>query len=504
LSRPDRIEPLLVIRGLTKHFGRAAALTDLDLDVRAGEVHALIGQNGSGKSTLIKSLSAYHQPDAGRIVLHGRELPMPISPRRLAASGLAFLHQDAPVAASLTVLENIRIGRYERGLLGRISPRQERARVRALLGGVGLDIDPDIPAGRLPAAERSMLGFAAAVDSLPREGGVLVLDEPTSSLPPGATELLFDAVRSLVADGSGVLFVSHRLDEITELSHRVSVLREGRHVATVRTAETDEAELVQLMLGRDLEDVYPEKDTHPGRVALSASGITGRIVHDLDITVRAGEIVGVTGLVGMGQDELPYLLYGGLPLRAGTVSVDGVTVDRVRPGALRQRGVTLVPADRANASGAMTASVTENLSLPVLGSFFRRGRLDHGAERAAARALVREYDVRPARADVDLRALSGGNQQKVLLAKWLQSTPQVILLHEPTLGVDIGSRAQIYSIVRAAARAGAAVLIASSEYEDLANICDRIVVLNRGRRVTELTGAQLTEEAILRGCFTAA
>ena len=497
-------ESLLSVRGLSKRFGAVAALTSLDLDVRAGEVHALIGQNGSGKSTLIKSMAGYHQPDAGTVLVHGRPVDYPLVSRQLAAAGLAFLHQDAPVAPALTVLENIRVGRYEQRLLGRISQRRERQRIRALLRSVGLDVDPDLLAARLPPAERALLGFAAAIDSLPTAGGVLVLDEPTSSLPPGAAELLYEAVRSLAASGSGVLLVSHRLDEITAVSDRVSVLRDGRCVGTVRTPECDEAQLVRLMLGRDLDDVYPDRAPDPGSVVLAGAGLVGRLVHDVDVRVRAGEIVGVTGLVGMGQDELPYLLYGGLPLRSGSVALDGAPVRRVRPDTMHRRGVALVPADRARASGALTASVTENLSLPVLGGFVRRGRLDHRAERRRGEQLVAQYDVRPRRADLALRALSGGNQQKVLLAKWLQSQPRVLLLHEPTLGVDIASRAQIFGIIRATADRGAAVLIASSEYEDLANVCDRILVLNRGRVVAELAGAQLTEEAILHGCFVAA
>ncbi|MGN6242153.1 MAG: sugar ABC transporter ATP-binding protein [Motilibacteraceae bacterium] len=503
---PDRdgADELLAVRGLTKHFGGVAALTGVDLAVRAGEVHALIGQNGSGKSTLIKCLAGYHQPDGGTVRLHGRPVAYPMVSRELAAAGLAFLHQDAPVAPNMTVLENIRVGRYEQRLLGKVSPRRERQRVRDLLRSVGLDVDPDLLASRLPAAERSLLGFAAAVASLPERGGVLVLDEPTSSLPPGAAARLYEGVRAVTANGSAVLLVSHRLDEILAESDRVSVLRDGRHVGTVQTAQSNQAELIHLMLGRELADIYPDKDPHPRADVLEVKGLSGRIVRDLDLHVRAGEIVGVTGLVGMGQDELPYLLYGALPLDAGSVRLGGGELTRVRPAAMRSRGVALVPADRANASGAMTASLTENLSLPVLGSLMRRGRLDHRAERSLAVRTIGDYDVRPSRAEAPLRALSGGNQQKLLLAKWLQTDPRLLMLHEPTLGVDIASRANIFSIVRAAADRGAAVLIASSEYEDLANVCDRVVVLNRGRVVGELTGSQLTEEAILQGCFAAA
>ena len=510
LTEPSRApDTLLSVRGLTKSFGPVAALTGLDLDVRAGEVHALIGQNGSGKSTFIKSISGYHQPDSGEVTLHGAVLDLPVSQGQLAGLGLAFLHQDAPVAPAMTVLENIRVGRYGQRMLAPISRRTELHRVRALLDSVGLTADPDMPAIRMPAAERALLGFAAAVDSLSDRGGVLVLDEPTASLPPGAAQLLFDAIRRLTASGSAVLFVSHRLDEIQEISDRVSVLRDGRLVSTVTTSETSEDELVALMLGRELAEIYPSRhDAGDGEPApsttLRLAGLGGRLIDGVSLEVKAGEIVGVTGLVGMGQDELPYLIYGALPMSAGSLEINGEPVPRVTPNALRQRGVALVPADRARASGSLLATISENISLPVLGSFFTGGLLRRKRERNNSAALISTYDVRPGVADAPLGTLSGGNQQKVLLAKWLQSRIELLILHEPTLGVDIGSRAQIFSIVRDAADRGTAVLVASSEYEDLANFCDRIVVLSHGRVVAELSGEQLTEEAILHSCFVAA
>jgi len=500
----DTGTPLLEVRGLTKRFGPVAALSGLDLGVRAGEVHALIGQNGSGKSTLIKSLAGYHQPDEGTITVRGVELALPMSQGALAEAGLAFLHQDAPVAPAMTVLENIRVGRYAQRMLGRVPLGAERRRVRALLASVGVDADPDELAGQLPTAERALIGFAAAVDALSEQPGVLVLDEPTASLPPGAAQRLFDAIERVTAAGSGVLFVSHRLDEVLSIADRISVLRDGRLVTTRDAEGADEDELVRLMLGRDLDEIYPDRpESDEARpVVLEVAGLSGRLAEDVALTVRAGEIVGVTGLVGMGQDELPYLVYGALPARSGEVRMHGEPVRRLRPAELRRRGVALVPADRPRASGSLLASITENLSLPVLGTFFRGGLLRAGRERATARRLVEDYDVRPRRIDLELGQLSGGNQQKVLLAKWLQSPISLLLLHEPTLGVDIGSRAQIFGIIRAAADQGTAVLVASSEYEDLAGICDRVVVVNRGRVVDELGGERLSEDAIVRSCFT--
>ena len=503
-SAGDAGADLLDVRGLTKRFGPVNALVGLDVRIRAGEVHALIGQNGSGKSTLIKSLAGYHQPDEGTITLRGAELSLPASQGALADAGLAFLHQDAPVAPAMTVLENIRVGRYRQPLLGKVSPAAERRRVRALLDSMGVAADPDDLAGDLPTADRALIGFAAAVDALSARPGVLVLDEPTASLPPGAAQRLFDAIARVTSAGSGVLFVSHRLDEVLAISDRISVLRDGRLVTTLERADADEDQLVRLMLGRDLDEIYPERpedDDEQRPVVLELRGMRGRLVDDVALRVRAGEIVGVTGLVGMGQDELPYLAYGALPSGGGEVRIHGEPLPKLTPAHARRRGVALVPADRPRASGSLSATITENISLPVLPRFFRGGALRARHERANARRLVADFDVRPARIDLDLGQLSGGNQQKVLLAKWLQSSLSLLLLHEPTLGVDIGSRAQIFGIIRAAADEGMAVLVASSEYEDLAGICDRVVVLNRGRVVAELAADRLSEDAILRACF---
>lgn len=491
------------VEGLCKTFGATAALTDVDLQIRVGEVHALVGQNGSGKSTLIKILSGYHAPDSGHVHIDGQELRLPLRPGEASRRGLAFLHQDAPVAEAMTVLENLRVGRFAGSALGPIRWRRERREVQRLLGSVGLHVNCETSAAALPQAERALVGFAAAVQSLPQSGGLLVLDEPTACLPPSGAQRLFDAVRRRTAAGSGVLFVSHRLDEVMAISDRISVLREGRIVATRETARSTQDEIVELMLGRKLEALYPNKCSNPAKTALCAESVSGSIVKDVSLDVRQGEIVGVTGLIGMGQDELPYLLYGSLPLRAGRVTLPGKDSRRVVPRTMRAAGVALLPADRAGSSGVLEISVTENLTLPVLGGFSRRGVLRHRAETASATHVLREYNVRPPIGSSRLGSLSGGNQQKVLLAKWLHSNPKVLLLHEPTQGVDISSRSQIFRIIQQAAAAGVGILIASSEYEDLAHLCDRVFVLNRGRTSAELAGDNLTEHDIVRACLVA-
>lgn len=499
----DSAPAALSIRGLTKTFGATHALREVDLDLRQGEILALVGQNGSGKSTLIKILAGYHEPDAGRIWRQGQELALPLTSKDVSANGLVFLHQEAPVASGATALENLLVGRYPGRALRRIRWRKERTRARQMLTDIGISINLDAPAGQLPQAERALLGFASAWQELQVPGGVLVLDEPTACLAPAAAQRMFEAVRRAAHRGASVIFVSHRLDEVLNVSDRIAVLREGALIGVLDTPETDEPSLVTQMLGRPVDEFYPSAPTHVGDMGLAVSALSGAIVKDLSLQVRHGEIVGVTGLVGGGHDEVPYLIFGALPARAGKVTVAGKQV-RQNPREMRRAGVALLPADRPGASGAMHATLTENVTLPTVGKFFRRGWLRSRQEEISVRSLLGRYDVRPPSPRAPLGALSGGNQQKVLLAKWLQMMPSVLMLHEPTHGVDIGSRSQIFTFIKQSALTGAAVVIASSEYEDLANLCDRVIILSRGRHVGDLAGAQLTEDRIVERCLRGA
>lgn len=493
-------EPLLAARALTKSFGGTRALIGVDLDLRPGEVHALIGQNGSGKSTLIKILSGFHPPDEGSVDVRGEPVNLPLRPGEPERLGLSFLHQESCVAERMSVLENLRLRRYETTWYGRLNWRRERQRVRELLATMSVDVEPDLPMRRVPQAERALIGFVRATQDLHDRPGVLILDEPTESLPAPSVNRLFDAIRTVASRGSAVLFVSHRLEEVLEISDRISVIRDGRLVGTVTKTEASETRLISMMLGRELGHLYPTRTEAEGQPILRVRGLSGAIAQDVGVDVREGEIVGLTGLVGMGHDEVPYLIFGARSPAAGTVSVAGAPLTPT-PQMMRRAGVALLPADRARASGVRTATVLENLTLPVLDQFFRVGRLRKGAERARVLQLLTQFGVHPHDPDRRFGALSGGNQQKALLGKWLQVRPAVLLLHEPTQGVDVGSRREIFRIIREVAAAGAAVVIASSEYEDLANVCNRVVVMRRGRVVTELSGDDLNSERILERCY---
>ncbi len=495
---------LLGLRGLTKSFSGVRVLSAVDLDIRAGEIHALIGQNGSGKSTLIKLLSGYHAPDRGSVVLRSADIPMPMRPGEASRLGLHFLHQDVGVVGSMTVLENLRAGRYRTTALGRVDWPKERRAARAALAALRLDIDPDARVRDVPAAERALLGFARAIQDLDHtRGDVLVLDEPTAFLPGPSVSMLFAAMRDIARRGSAVIFVSHRLDEIMEIADRVSVLRDGHLVQTVATAETSARQLVAAMLGRELGTLYPVRGTARGRRVLGAEFLSGRMVHDVSFDVHEGEILGLTGLLGMGHDEVPYLLFGAARAAQGSVQVGDRTITGLTPARAIGAGIALLPADRQRHSGIPNATVLENVAISDGGRFMRGCRLRHRAERGAVQRVLDMLDVRPADPDRPLRTLSGGNQQKALLGKWLRTDPAVILLHEPTQGVDIGSRRQLLQKIADIAAAGTAVVIASAEYEELAHLCHRVLIFRRGAIAAELTGAALTEAGITEQCYLA-
>jgi ribose transport system ATP-binding protein len=427
---------------------------------------------------------------------------LPIKPGEAARLGLRFLHQDVGVARTMTVLENLRIGRFQTTRYGRLRWRAERRAASRLLADIGLRVDPDMRVGDMPTAERALIGFARAIQDFDHERGeVLVLDEPTAFLPSPSVRTLFAAIRDLVRRGSAVVFVSHRLDEIMEIADHVSVLRDGRLVATLARSQTTEGALVTHMLGREPETLYPVKSTAKGRRVLSARGLTGQIARDVNVEAREGEILGLTGLLGMGHDEIPYLLFGAQAPKGGEIIVDGQAIAASSPRSAIDARMAFLPADRRRQSGIPKATLIENISVTNGARFMRGGRMRHKEERTAVQEVLDLFGVRPAEPDRLLATLSGGNQQKALLGKWLQTQPAVVLLHEPTQGVDIGSRKQILKIISQVAAAGAAVIIASAEYDELAHICHRVLIFRHGAIVGELIGDDLTESRIAAQCY---
>jgi ribose transport system ATP-binding protein len=490
--------PLLTVRGLSKTFGSARALDRVDLDLRAGEIHALVGQNGCGKSTLIKVLAGFHQADPGtRISLGGAEIDLS-STADSRHAGFRFVHQDLGLVGTLSTVENLMLGRdlaTARG--GRIRWEAERRDVVRRMDALGYHFDVLRPVAELGAAERTGVAIARALWDW-ESARVLVVDEPTASLPREEVATLFAALARVRAEGLGVIYVSHRLDEIFAIGDRVTVLRDGRRVGTWDVSDIDQEQLVSAMIGaEELRPPHRRAAGSTSEVALSVSGLRGTVVDDVDLDVRRGEVVGIAGLTGSGREEILPLIFGASP-RAGLVLLDGRPVPTRPRGAMRA-GLALVPADRRGKGAVLESTLRENLSLTDLGRFTTRlGRVRRTVETTEAEGWITRLDVRPARSDAIFGLLSGGNQQKIVLAKWLRRRPRVLLLDEPSQGVDVGAKAVIHALAREVAEEGASVVIASSDDAELCDTCDRVLVMRDGQFVGEVAGDRLTIEELGR------
>ena len=523
---PDGGTPLVRIENLSKTFPGQRALDQVDLEIRVGEVHALLGQNGSGKSTLIKLLTGFHTPDEGvRVSVDGQEGaftrtgPAPLDGEVL---NVRAVHQHLGLVPQLSVVDNVAlVTGYVRGRGGRIDwPAQERL-TRDLLARVGLEgLDVHAGVDVISPLERTQVAIARALHGW-GEGthGLLILDEPTAALPAEQAEDLFTLVRRLRDAGVAVVYVSHRLDDLVSIADHVTVLRDGRSVATTSMQGLTHDDLVGLMLGKEaaakahavvrahaLEDAGPPApfDGEAGR-SLKVSGLVGAELRGLDFTVAPGEVVGVTGIVGAGQDELPYLLVGARKATAGSVEIDGTTyeVARLDPRRAAALGVALVPADRANEAVLPQTDITDNITLPRLRLFSRGGWLRRSAEREESVRWIERLFIQPQNPAKLVTELSGGNAQKVVLARWLGVARNALLLAEPTAGVDIGAKSLIYTHLRAAAAEGLPIVVCSTDAMDLEQLCTRVLVLADGRLKAELTGADINEDTINHAVLSA-
>jgi len=499
--------PAIEIGNLSKSFGGVRVLHNVDLTVERGEIHGLVGRNGSGKSTLIKILSGYHHPDpGGTLRVAGRDVSLPVPPGHSHRLGLSFVHQDLGLTPAMTVMENVRIDRFETSFGWRIRWRRERERVRRDLERFGVEASPSSLIRDLSPVDRALVAVVRALTQLEDvDGGVLVLDEPTAYLPFDGVGRLFDATREAARNGAGVIFVSHRLEEITTLTQRVSVLRDGHLAGTVETAGVTEAQLIEMIAGGRLAESVRGEAVTGDDVILRVDGLAGRAVRGVSFSLRRGEVLGLTGLIGMGHEEVPYLLFGARPARTGSVELhdEPLPLHGLTPGKAMRAGMALVPADRQRASGVAQLSLRENLTLPNIDRLFVLSALNKRRETTQTRALLEHYDVRPAVPARPLGTLSGGNQQKALLAKWFQRLPDVILLHEPTQGVDVGAREDIFREIRHVAETyGTGILFVSSDYDDFTRICDRVLVFRYGSVVSELRGASLTQEHLIEACYS--
>lgn len=505
--------PVLSIRNLSKTFGGAKALRDVHFEVRPAQVHGLLGKNGSGKSTLVKILAGFHAPDeGGSLSFNGEQVRLPLRPGDYHRLGMSFVHQNLGLVPSLTVLENLRLVSLTSARTGFINwVAEERSAVRAL-SRFGLDIDPQERVERLTPVQRALLAIVRAFEEIDTaraitgKPGLVLLDEPTPFLPASGVKQLFALVRSITASGSSVIFISHDIDEVMEITDEITVLRDGQVAGHVTRAEATRGAIVEMIVGRSLERPIARAAAVAKTVFAQVDNLAGKMLEPTSLTIGRGEIVGLTGLIGSGYEEVPYLVFGARTGRSGRVKIGespALDQSRITPASAMALGLALLPADRQGASGVDSLSIVDNMFLPDVSRFFKTGLMQNGRMVSEARTLGAKFEIRPNDPGLKLSTLSGGNAQKVLIARWMNRSPALLLLDEPTQGVDVGTRQQIFAALRAAADDGMSVICASSEAEQLALICDRVLVFGKGRIIREITGEDLTKEYISAACYAA-
>jgi ribose transport system ATP-binding protein len=490
-SEPDEALRMTNIR---KSFPGVVALDGVDLEVRRGEVHVLLGENGAGKSTLMKILSGAYTKDAGEIWIDGARVELH-GPRHARQLGVGVIYQELTLVPTLSAAENIFLGREPRRWLGLVDRRLQRVRAQEVLDQVGATFDARTAVVSLSLAERQMVEIARA---LSLDARILIMDEPTSALSERETQALFAAIRRLTARGVSIVYISHRLAEIFEIGDRVTVLRDGRRIATRDVAVADRRELVRLMADRDVDDQVPKRSIAVGQEVLRVEGLQRRgVLQDVSFSVRAGEIVCLAGLMGSGRTEVARALFGADPIDGGEIHVHGRRSHVRSPrDAIRAR-IGLVPEDRKGQGLVLGLSVRKNITLPVLRVLSRLGIVRRAAERELSARFVRELRVKTPSPEYRVVDLSGGNQQKVVLAKWLASNVDVLILDEPTRGIDVAAKQEVYQLVNQLAAGGVGIVLISSELPEVIGLADRIIVMREGRAVAELSRQEATAEQIM-------
>ncbi len=491
---PTVAQPLLQMKRIGKTFPGVRALEDVDLDVLPGEVHALIGENGAGKTTLIRVLGGIHQPDGGEIILRGRPVHIP-TPRRARELGIAIIHQELNQVGPMSVAENLFMGDEPRRWGWFVDWETLRGRARALLAGLGVDVDPRARVDQLGVAQRQTVEIARA---LGLNAEILVMDEPTAALTIEEVERLFGVIAGLRARGVAVIYVSHRLEEIFRIADRITVLRDGHYIGTYPTGEIDLDRLIQLMVGRKLTEKFPRAPARQGPPRLEVRGLSATgVFEDVSFAVHAGEILGIAGLVGSGKIGVADAIFGMIPHDRGEVFVEGQRARITSPADAIALGIGLVPEDRKTLGLVVGMSVRDNITLASVGRLSAGGFIRQKAERVLVDQAMRRLDIRARGRDQMVRDLSGGNQQKVVLAKWLETGARILLLCEPTRGIDVGAKIEMYRLMVELARGGAAVVMISSELPEVLGMSDRILVMHEGRVTAEFTHADATQENIM-------
>jgi ribose transport system ATP-binding protein len=494
-------EQVFRVKDVRKTFAGTTALAGVSFDLGRGSIHALLGGNGSGKSTVIKVMAGVYQADAGRLEAGAEALDAAaMTPAKAKALGLRFVHQQQSTFPELSVTENLAIGHgFGRGALTRVPWRSAHRQTQATLERFQINASPRDRLGDLGPATQAMVAIARALQDQEGEGqGVLVLDEPTASLPASEVEMLLDALQRYAARGQTILYVTHRLDEVLRIADCATIFRDGVVAATLQKGELSHENIVEKIMGRRvermLEEVKEVKEPATGGAMLRVQELAAGPVQDASFELREGEILGIAGLLGSGRSTILRSLFGMVPREGGTIELCGQPLEASQPREAMAAGVAYVPEDRLADAAFAELSVLDNIGITACGSYFRAGRLRRRAERRDAEELIRSFQVKTASLDAPFTSMSGGNQQKVVLARWMRRDPKLLLLDEPTQGVDVGARAEIWQLVRRAVDAGAGALVVSSDYEELSRVCDRVLVLRQGRIATDLQGDDLSEE----------
>lgn len=496
-------QPLLEVKHITKRFGPVLAVDDVSFSVSKGEIHSLVGENGAGKSTVVKIITGLERSNSGTVTLQGEPCSF-ATPIEAHDAGIAVVYQDPKLFPHLDVAENIFMGIYPTNRFGLVSERRMYHEAERLLSSLGATLDPRSLVSGLSVADIQFVEIARALSS---EVKLLILDEPTASLTPSEADRLFKLIRNLKAAGTSIIFISHRLEEIREISDRVTVMRDGKHVITANAAELTEEEMVHAMVGRELNSLFvkSEGDIDTANKVLEVRSLTlpGRF-SDVSFAVHAGEIVGMAGLVGAGRTDIAESIFGLRPPESGEVFVNGRKVNPTSSRVMRANGVAYVPEDRDTHGLIMDMGVASNVTLTVLNKLARRGFIRHDWETEFARKYAEDLSIRSSSMDAMVRQLSGGNRQKVVFAKWLATDPSVLILDEPTHGIDVGSKSQVHERIAALADAGFAVLLISSDLPEILAMCDRILVVSAGRIVAEFDRDEATQEKIMRAATSRA
>ncbi|MBT9386202.1 sugar ABC transporter ATP-binding protein [Pseudooceanicola sp. CBS1P-1] len=494
-SKAGAEHPVLALDGITKTFPGVKALDGVKLALYPGEVTALIGENGAGKSTVVKTLTGIYQPDGGQILMDGQPVAFPTA-QAAQDHGVTAIHQETVLFDELSVAENIFLGHAPRGRFGLIDTAAMKARARALLDGIGAQIDPGVKLKDLGIASRHLVAIARALSV---EARVVIMDEPTAALSQKEIEELYELVDTLKAQGKAILFISHKFDEIFRIADRWAVFRDGQFVGQGLMRDVDEGDLVRMMVGRSVDQIFPKRAARIGEEVLKVVGYAHPTeFEDINFTLRRGEILGFYGLVGAGRSEFMQSLIGITRPSKGAVKLDGKIKVIRSPAEAISAGIVYVPEDRGKQGAILDMPIFQNVTLPSLGQTSKRGFTRMAEEFALARHYTERLDLRAASLDTRVGALSGGNQQKVVIAKWLATQPKVIILDEPTKGIDIGSKAAVHDFMSELAAEGLSVIMVSSEIPEILGMSDRVIVMREGRIAAELEGDALTPETLVR------